>query len=285
MIIDGKAIAEEIYESLDTTALPKPVLGIVVASHDPVIESFVKIKSRAAMRLGITLRRVDLLNRPTTADALAAIEKLAPEVDGIIVQLPLPSELDIEVILAAIPPYLDVDGINPAVLESERAVRAPVAGAIAEILKRNNIDLQNKKAVVVGAGRLVGTPAADLLKSLGAHLSVVTLESGSLDELKNADIVILGAGNPGFVKPEMLKEGVVLIDAGASDLPTTPGSLTKIVGDADPSCACKCSLFTPVPGGVGPIAVAMIFKNLFTLVKDGALQRTQELKPEEKSEL
>ena len=214
------------------------------------------------MRLGVTLRRIDLLNKPTTADALAAIEKLAPEVQGVIVQLPLPEALDTEAILAAIPPYLDVDGINPAVIETDRVVRAPVAGAIEEILARNNIDLNNKKAVVVGAGRLVGMPAADLLKSLGAKVSVVTLESGSLEELADADIVVLGAGSPGFVKPEMLKKRVVLIDAGTSE------SAGKVVGDADPACAQVCSLFTPVPGGVGPIAVAMIFMNLKALASD-----------------
>jgi 5,10-methylene-tetrahydrofolate dehydrogenase/methenyl tetrahydrofolate cyclohydrolase len=267
MIVDGKAIAEEIYTELEGHASGALTLGIVVASHDPVIESFVRIKSRAAARLHIEIRRIDLLQKPSTADALAAIEKLAPEVDGIIVQLPLPESLDIETILAAIPPYLDVDGINPAVPESERIVRAPVAGAIAETLKRNEIDLHDKKAVVVGAGRLVGIPAADLLKSLGANVSVVTLESGSLNELQDADIVVLGAGSPGFVKPEMLKEGVILIDAGTSDLPAQAGSPARIVGDADPSCASKCSIFTPVPGGVGPIAVAMIFKNLFELAK------------------
>ncbi len=264
MIIDGKAIADEIYAELVGHGGRALTLGIVVASHDPVIESFVRIKSRAAARLGVTLRRLDLLAKPSTADAVAAIEKLAPEVDGIIVQLPLPEALDTEAILAAIPPYLDVDGINPAVVEEARAVRAPVAGAIAEILKRNNADLNNKKAVVVGAGRLVGVPAAYLLARLGARICVVTLESGSLSELADADIVVLGAGNPGFVKPEMLKEGVILIDAGTSE------SSGKVVGDADPACASKCSIFTPVPGGVGPIAVAMIFKNLFELARVNA---------------
>jgi methylenetetrahydrofolate dehydrogenase (NADP+)/methenyltetrahydrofolate cyclohydrolase len=261
MIIDGKAIAENIYTELEARVSRRPSLGIIVASHDPVIESFVRIKSRAAARLGVEMRRIDLLNKPTTAEAIAAIEKLAPEVDGIIVQLPLPTELDTELILAAIPPYLDVDGINPAVAESDRAVRAPVAGAIAEILKVNNVDPKGNVAVVIGAGRLVGIPAAHLLESLGARVSVVTLESGTLDILHTADIVVLGAGNPGFIKPEMIKEGVVLIDAGTSE------SSGKVVGDADPMCATKCSVFTPVPGGVGPIAVAMIFKNLFTLAE------------------
>jgi methylenetetrahydrofolate dehydrogenase (NADP+)/methenyltetrahydrofolate cyclohydrolase len=211
------------------------------------------------------MRRVDLLNKPTTADAIAAIEKLAPEVDGIIVQLPLPDELDTEAILAAIPPNLDVDGINPAIGEDDRAVRAPVAGAVAEILKFNDVEPRGKVAVVVGAGRLVGIPAAHLLESLGTRVSVVTLESGTLDALRTADIIVLGAGNPGFIKPDMIKHKVVLIDAGTSDLPARAGSAPKIVGDADPACAAKCAVFTPVPGGVGPIAVAMIFKNLFAL--------------------
>ncbi len=264
MTIDGRAIAERVYQELiaERATDSRPIsLGIVVASHDPVIESFVKIKSHAAARLGVEIRRIDLLHEPTTADALAAIERLAPEVDGIIVQLPLPVALDTETILAAIPPYLDVDGINPAIAEHDRLVRAPVAGAIEELLKEHTIDPKGMRAVVVGAGRLVGVPAAHMLASLGAEVSVVTLESGSLDELHNADIVVLGAGNPGFVKPEMIKRGVVLIDAGTSE------SSGKVVGDADPACAEKCTIFTPVPGGVGPIAVAMIFKNLFILAQ------------------
>ncbi|HVM73442.1 MAG TPA: bifunctional 5,10-methylene-tetrahydrofolate dehydrogenase/5,10-methylene-tetrahydrofolate cyclohydrolase, partial [Candidatus Paceibacterota bacterium] len=102
-------------------------------------------------------------------------------------------------------------------------------------------------------------PAAELLKSLGAQVSIVTRQSGSLEQLHDADIIVLGAGDPGFVKPEMIKKGVILIDAGTSE------SAGKVVGDADPTCAEKCSVFTPVPGGVGPIAVAMIFRNLFDL--------------------
>lgn len=264
MNIEGLKIAESIYVELGQrrAQMAETIsLGIVVASHDPVIESFVRIKSRAAARLNVELRRLDLLNQPTTADALAAIEQLAPKVEGIIVQLPLPESLDTTAILAAIPPYLDVDGINPAVADAERTVLAPVADAIEEILKRSNIEVRGKSCVVVGAGKLVGVPAAYLMRRLGAEVSVVTLESGSLEELKAADIVILGAGNPGFVKPEMIMDGVVLIDAGTSE----QGG--KVIGDADPACADKASVFTPVPGGVGPIAVSMIFKNLFDLIE------------------
>jgi methylenetetrahydrofolate dehydrogenase (NADP+)/methenyltetrahydrofolate cyclohydrolase len=264
MKIDGRAIAESIY--IELAERRKNIagtvsLGIIVALHDPVIESFVRIKSRAAMRLNVELRRLDLLNQPQSADALAAIEQLGPKVGGIIVQLPLPEALDTDAILSALPPFLDVDGINPTVSDEERFVLAPVAGAIEEILKRSNIETKGRKCVVVGAGKLVGIPAAYLMRCLGADVSVVTLESGSLDELKDADIAILGAGNPGFVKPEMIKEGVTLIDAGTSE----QGG--KVRGDADPACAEKASLFTPVPGGLGPIAVAMIFKNLFDLLE------------------
>jgi methylenetetrahydrofolate dehydrogenase (NADP+) / methenyltetrahydrofolate cyclohydrolase len=120
---------------------------------------------------------------------------------------------------------------------------------------------------VVGAGRLVGAPAIELLKDLGAEVSVVTDVHGSLLDLKDADIVVLGAGKPALVKPEMLKPGVVLIDAGTSN-PPQGGS--TVVGDADPRCAEVASVFTPVPGGIGPIAVAMLFKNLFALARKNA---------------
>lgn len=140
-------------------------------------------------------------------------------------------------------------------------LHAPVAEALREVLLRAGVEPRGKRAVVVGAGRLVGGPAAELLRELGADVSVVTEHDGSLHDLKNADIAVLGAGNPGMVTPEMLKEGVVLIDAGTSE----QGG--KVQGDASPECEQRASVFTPVPGGVGPIAVAMIFKNLFQLAR------------------
>ena len=259
MIINGKEIADEIYTKLGAQGKNPPKLGIVVGMHDTVTESFIRIKSREATRLGIEVRRIDLLHQPTTADAIAAIEKLAPQVDGIVVQLPLPASIDTDAVLKAIPPYLDVDGINPAVSDAERIVRAPVAEAIREILSRARVEISGKKCVVVGAGRLVGLPTVELLRSMGGVVSIITSSEGTLDELNDADIIILGAGIPGFITPEMIREGAVLIDAGTSE------SGGKVVGDADPACADKCAVFTPVPGGVGPIAVAMIFKNLFAL--------------------
>ncbi len=237
MIVDGKKIAEEIILSLGDQLRGKK-LGIVVGVQDVATESFVKIKTRVAERLGVVVIRGELPD-------------LLKSCDGIIVQLPHPKG---EELIATLPPEQDLDAIGPDPL-----VRTPVAEAISEILVRNNIAALDKKAVVVGRGRLVGAPAAELLTELGAHVTVVTQTHGSLDELKSADIVVLGAGEPGLVQPDMLTEGVILIDAGTSE------AGGRLVGDADPRCAEVASVFTPVPGGIGPIAVAMIFKNMFEL--------------------
>ena len=239
MLVDGKKIAEDIIAGLGVSLQGKR-LGIVVGTQDSATDSFIKIKSRVAERLGVEVVRGEL-------------DELIKTCDGVIVQLPISNS---EQLLASLPPEKDVDALGLAPL-----ARAPVAGAIAEILKYTGVEPRLKKAVVVGAGRLVGSPAAKLLRELGAKVEVVTSGEGSLTSLKTADIVVLGAGEPGLIKPEMLKQGVVLIDAGTSE----QGG--KLAGDADPACAQVASVFTPVPGGIGPIAVAMIFKNLFDLAK------------------
>ena len=261
MRINGTEVASRLYDALLVTHASdtKPMLGIVVCGADTVIESFVRIKSRAAAKLGVEILRIDVPQDARTEDIVEVVIQMSKKTNGIIVQLPLPSQIDTEKALAAIPASHDVDGINPLVTETDRLVRAPVAGAVEHLLTQNNITVAGNHAVVVGAGRLVGAPVAHLLESLGAKVSVVTLENGTIDELRTADIVVLGAGNPGFVKPEMIHDGVVLIDAGTSE------AGGKVRGDADPACENKAKLFTPVPGGVGPIAVAMIFENLFKL--------------------
>lgn len=261
MLIDGRAMADDAIEALRAQyeGVGPLSLGIVMNEGDKATESFVKIKSRVAERLGVSLVRCELPPDATTEMAIAMVLELVGKTQGVIVQLPLPNGIAADSVLAAIPASHDVDGIRP---EPPRAsVRPPVAEAIAEIFYRQGVVAARKKAVVVGAGRLVGAPAAELLRDLDAEVTVVTHMRGSLSELKDADIVVLGAGDSGLVKPEMLKEGVVLIDAGTSE----QGG--RLAGDADPACARVASLFTPVPGGIGPIAVAMIFKNLFVLAK------------------
>src|SRR3989338_3070352 len=265
MIVDGRAIAEEIYQDLSHTALRGSRLGILVSGKNEVIESFVRIKSKAAERLGVEMIRVDLPDNAGTLDAVSAVEGLSHAANAIIVQLPLLNALDTDAVLAAIPDEKDVDAINPRVGERAHTVEAPVALAVLEILHRADIEPRGKRAVVIGAGRLVGAPTAALLKRLGANVSMFTLEQGRIEDLKSADIIICGAGKPGFIRPEHINEGVVLIDAGASE----QGGVVR--GDADPACAEKASVFTPVPGGVGPIAVAMIFKNLLDLADTGVL--------------
>lgn len=239
MIIDGRKIADDIVSNLGDS-LRGRTLGMVVNAGDPATESFVAIKERVAARLGVEVKRGDLADFIETCD-------------GVLVQLPHP---DAGALLPQIPPEKDVDalGLHPEVV-------APVAAAVREVLERSSVEMQNKKAVVVGGGKLVGKPVAGLLRDMGAQVSVVTLESGSLSELKDADIVVAGAGSPHVIRPEMLKSGVALIDAGTSE------QAGRVVGDCDPACADVAGIFTPVPGGIGPIAVAMLFVNLFVLVK------------------
>ena len=206
MVIDGKKISQEIIAQLERerSALP-PVLrlGFVMAEGSEVSASFVRLKERIANKLQVVVLREPVKE---TRQAIRAVERLAARSEGLIVQLPLPAQIDIDAVLRAIPPSHDVDAENPDI--QDRFVRAPVAEAISEIFVRCNIAAARKKAVVVGAGRLVGAPAATLLRDLGADVSIITQTHGSLSELKTADIVVLGAGEPGLVKPEMLQEGV-----------------------------------------------------------------------------
>lgn len=263
MVIDGKAIAADMYAELAPrfSAVGRTVrLGIVVVGENPVIESFVRIKTRSAEKLAIEMVRTNLPDTVTTEDVVATVKRMAEETDAVIAQLPLPKGVDTNAVLASIPKEKDVDALNPAVPEEDRPVHAPVALAAVEILNRSGVKISGARAVVVGAGRLVGAPSAWLLRKLGAHVLVFSLEEGSINDLKDADIIVSGAGNPGFIKPEHIKQGVALIDGGTSELNK------KIAGDADPACAEKASVFTPVPGGVGPVAVAMIFRNLLDLI-------------------
>ncbi|MCR4280849.1 MAG: bifunctional 5,10-methylenetetrahydrofolate dehydrogenase/5,10-methenyltetrahydrofolate cyclohydrolase [Candidatus Kaiserbacteria bacterium] len=264
MIINGKRIAEDIYADLAPRYASlgrKAVLGIVVVGENPVIASFVRIKERSAERLGIPMLRENLPESATEKEILDAVDTLNKNADAVIVQLPLPAGINTNNVLAGVPNEKDVDALNPTIPEDGRLVHAPVALAAVEILERSGVHIKGACAVVVGAGRLVGGPSAWLLRKLGANVSVFSLEEGSINDLKDADIIVSGAGNPGFIKPEHIKQGVALIDGGTSELNK------KIAGDADPACAQIASVFTPVPGGVGPVAVAMIFRNLLQLVE------------------
>jgi methylenetetrahydrofolate dehydrogenase (NADP+)/methenyltetrahydrofolate cyclohydrolase len=242
--------------------MPQPVrLGVLVGKKDPVIEQFVRVKSRVGRSLSVEIMRTDIPEGSTTDDALTLLRSMSQETDAVIVQLPLIDSLDTDTLLGHIPAESDADAMNPRVDAWHHIVNAPVALAVAEILQRSSVPIDGARVVVVGNGRLVGAPCAAYLQSLGAAVKIITREEGSFKELKHADILVLGAGSPGLITPDMIKEGCAVIDAGTSE---QGGS---IKGDAAPECAEKAAVFTPVPGGVGPVAVAMLFKNVLDLTE------------------
>jgi methylenetetrahydrofolate dehydrogenase (NADP+)/methenyltetrahydrofolate cyclohydrolase len=180
------------------------------------------------------------------------------QTNGIIVQLPFPPHIDVDTVLSVIPKSYDVDvawydGSSDEVLP-------PVVGAIAEIARVHDVLFATQNVVVVGKGKLVGAPALIWTQKQGAHVSVIDRETADPKTMiGDADILILGAGKPGLIMKDDVKEGVLIFDAGTSE----DGGVLK--GDADLSCAEKASLFTPVPGGIGPITIAVLLRNLITL--------------------
>lgn len=265
MIIDGKKIAGEIRDAVRSEIAGmnrSPRLDIVYAGENPVIDVFIRIKKRMADEAGamIVEHRFPESISPDKLQAEIARIGAMEECDGLVVQLPLPKDIPADAILAEIPAKKDVDVLSRKAFErfarAESEIFPPVAGAVKEILDREKISLGGKRVVVLGRGRLVGEPIIAWLKREGVEPEVGTSTSDTRDLLAGADIVISGVGIPGLIKPDMLKEGAILIDAGTSE------QAGKTAGDADPSCAERCSVFTPVPGGVGPITVAILFRNL-----------------------
>lgn len=260
MIIDGKKIADEIKgelsKKLKATSL-KLRLDVILVGDNVVSEKYVERKKRAGEEIGVDVVAHELLADITQVDLEEEIKKLNNDerVNGIIVQLPLPPGIEEQKILNLISPDKDVDALG-----KEARVLSPIVGAVREILGRNNIHLENKKIVVVGNGKLVGQPVSIWLTQEGYEVEVIDIDTKNSDAiLREADIIISGVGKLGLITPDKIKNGVVLIDAGTSE------SNGRLAGDADPACASKCSLFTPVPGGVGPITVVMLFRNLLEL--------------------
>lgn len=261
MIINGTTLAKDIKNQLRSelaTWPHPPTLGFVRSGDDLVAKKFVGMKAKTAAELGIPIVEFALPKDADTEAAIAAVREVAVKTDGVIVQMPLGPAIDAVKVLESLPIEKDVDAMGA---RSGTLVLTPVVGAIAHILDvyKGQSFVQGKKVVVVGQGKLVGAPAAAWFKTQGAEVSILA-RGDDLGLLTFADIVVLGAGVPGMVTPEMLKPGVVLLDAGTSEAGGT------LKGDADPSCADVASLYTPVPGGIGPVAVAMIFKNLLALV-------------------
>jgi methylenetetrahydrofolate dehydrogenase (NADP+)/methenyltetrahydrofolate cyclohydrolase len=259
MIVDGKKIAEEIYNEIrERVALLSslPILTIITCAPNFETEKYLALKEKKAHEVGIETKIIELTKESTTEDFIQAVEFAVRESNGVIVQLPLPPHVDTARVLDAVPVSHDVDALN----HSNMGVLSPVVGALYEILLRNDIDVREKLVTVIGSGRLVGLPASQWFMKAGAHVSVVTKNTISISEYtKNADILVCGAGVPTLIKPDMVKEGVVILDAGTSE----DGGVLK--GDVDPSCAEKASVFTPVPGGIGPMTIAILLRNVVDL--------------------
>mgnify|MGYP001594518138 FL=1 len=265
MIVNGRALAKKIEHDLivRTRALEYPPrLTVIVVGENPVSERFIRMKSEFAARIGVNAVIVRLPESVGTEGVVAEIKKQSPLSDGIIVQLPLPLLCDTEAILSAIPKGKDVDSLLPAGRQVlPPLVLSPVVGAVKRILSEGRISLKGKRVLIIGRGRLVGMPLSEWLSGNGTTVDIIGDEVEDITlYTRIADIIISGTGEPHLIKPHMIKEGVVLIDCGTSEA----GGRT--LGDADPACADKCSLFTPVPGGVGPVTVAILFENLFSLI-------------------
>lgn len=262
MIVDGRAIAADIYARIaerTTQAGISPRLAVLTCAPNAATRQYLDLKARKAADVGIVMVVTELKEESTTEEVIATITDLAPQAEAIIVQLPLPPHIDTERVLAAIPSSHDADALNIQTTN----VLSPVVAACKEILGRHAVPVFGAQVAIVGSGRLVGQPAAHWFESQGAAMSIVTKDTAELSYYtKTADIIVLGAGHANLLTPDMIKEGVVILDAGTSE---DGGELR---GDADPRCSEKALLFTPVPGGIGPITVAALLANVVTLVLD-----------------
>jgi methylenetetrahydrofolate dehydrogenase (NADP+)/methenyltetrahydrofolate cyclohydrolase len=256
MIVDGKEIAERVYkrtyEAIQELGRA-PVLTIITCAPNFETQKYLALKEKKAAAIGMATRVIELSDASTTENFCEAIEKARDDSDGIIVQLPLPKDVDVKTVFAHIPATHDVDALNP----ENHTVLSPVVGAFFEIISLYNLVIEGKLVTVIGNGRLVGLPACAWFQSAGAHVSVVTRDTGDISvHTKTADIIVCGAGSPGLLTPDMIKDGAIVLDAGTSE---EGGELR---GDADPQCAEKASLFTPVPGGIGPVTIAILLSNV-----------------------
>lgn len=258
MIIDGKKFAANLEEQLIKEVKGKKLaLAVVYVGDNPVSVRYINKKKQMGERLGIAVVLHVFEVTISEAELTRQIMEIVSDknVDGVIVQLPLPEHISMEKIMALIPPEKDVDALGTA-----PRVFPPVVGAVREICRAQGISLRGKKVVIVGKGKLVGKPAAEWAREEGANVVVVDRATKDpLAEFETADAIISGAGVPSLITPEKIKEGVLLFDAATSEMSG------KLVGDIDPRCAEKAALYTPVPGGIGPLTVVLLFKNLIEL--------------------
>jgi len=287
-IIDGKKISEEIKNEIAAEVAEwiknggkTPHLAAVLVGNDGASETYVAAKVKACNKVGFTSSEIRLPAETTQEELLIEIQNLNnnPDIDGFIIQLPLPKHIDENIIIQAIAPEKDVDGFHPV------NVGKMVAGlptylpatpfGILELLKRYHIDTDGKNCVVLGRSNIVGTPMSILMSRKGnpgnCTVTLCHSRTKNLPEvLKSADILIVAIGITEFVTADMVKDGAVVIDVGINRIASeTTKSGWKLLGDvAYEQVAPKCSYITPVPGGVGPMTIVSLLKNTLIAAKN-----------------
>ncbi len=280
-IIDGKAVAAAIkkeiaqeVESIIANGGKRPHLAAILVGHDGGSETYVANKVKACEECGFTSTLIRYEADVTEEELLKKVDELNndSDVDGFIVQLPLPKHIDEQKVTEAIDYRKDVDGFHP-VNAGRLAIGLPcflsaTPNGIMELLARYNIDTKGKKCVVLGRSNIVGKPMANLMmqKQIPGDATVTVCHSHTeniADECRRADIIIAALGQPHFLKADMVKEGAVVIDVGTTRVPdATRKSGFRLCGDVDyDNVAPKCSYITPVPGGVGPMTIVSLMKN------------------------
>ncbi len=271
MVIDGRKIADELLQTLKAKQKTGKFLAGILIGDDPASLSFLMQKQKVAEELGVDFRLYKLdtsLGNDKLREEVGKIARLGM-CGGALVELPLPAHLNRHYILNAVPREKDVDVLGERALGAYYAGRnpvlPPVAGAVDEILRRANSELKGKRVAIVGTGFLIGRPIVTWLMNRVEEIFVVH-KGSDFSILKKADLVILGTGQPLLITPDMIREKAIVIDFGYGKIDG------KMYGDFDASSLetgdCKLKIdYTPVPGGAGPILIAKLFENFFTLVE------------------
>lgn len=279
-IINGRQIRDTILGTLfaRVRALPfAPVFCDILVGANEMSAQYVRMKERTAESLGIKVLSAVYPESITTEELIAEIKRIAetPNMSGLIVQLPLPEHIDTSRVLDAVPSAIDVDAIGSVAsaqfYRNEPTFLFPTAAAVLALLDSQNLDLSAKKMVIAGRGVLVGRPVEHLLKARGLDVRSVDSSTPNPEEMfKSADVVITGTGVGNFIRGSMLKPGVVVIDAGTSE------AGDGVTGDVDrASIEPVAAALSPVPGGVGPVTVAMLMQNVVIAAERQAAKNIQ----------
>ena len=269
ILIDGKVISQKIKNTLKrrmNTLIKKPSLAVIRVGEDDASKIYIELKRKMCEELGIIFTEYHLNANIQQEDLLGLIHKLNAdeETTAILLQSPVPYHLDILEAFKAISPAKDVDGFNPlnvgklAIGQQAFAPCTPLG--IMRLLSEYNINVEGKNCVVVGRSNIVGRPMAQLLLNANGTVTVCHSKTKNLAEItKNADILVVAIGKPGYITADMVKEGAVVIDVGINRV----SHLKKIIGDVDfENVKNKCSYITPVPGGVGPMTIITLMENV-----------------------